>query len=84
MRFRYISHCQMPPLTAHADAVEKAVLILVRFFIYTHTLCTCAAKDLDSLHIYTGSPEPSSLDTVMSASTEVKCAWQRSFDLLFV
>ena len=60
----------MPPLIAHADAVEQAVLILVWFLIYSHTLCMQAAKDLASLHIYIGSPEPSFLDTAMSTSTK--------------
>ena len=54
------------PLIAHCDAVELIVLILVWFFIYTHALCMQPAKDLASLHIYTGSPEPSFLDTVMN------------------
>ena len=60
----------MPPSIAHGDAVEQAVLILVWFLIYSHTLCMQTAKDLASLHIYTGSPEPSFFDTAMSASTK--------------
>ena len=40
-----------------------------------------AAKDLARLHIYTGSPEPSFLDTAMSPSTKIKCAG--SFNLFF-
>ena len=72
----------MPPLIAHADTVELAISILVWFFIFTHTLCMQAAKDLARLHIYTGSPEPSFLVTAMSACTKIKCAG--SFDLFFV
>ena len=54
-----ITHLQMPLLIAHADAMElAAVLILIWVFIYTHTLCMKAAKDLARLHIYTGSPGP--------------------------
>ena len=41
-----------------------------------------AGKDLASLHIYIGSPEPSFPYTAMNASTKIKCAG--SFDLYFV
>ena len=82
MRFWYLSHWQIPQLIAYADAVELAVLILVWFFINSHTLCMQAAKVLASLHIYAGSLEPSFLDTAMSASTKIKYAV--SFDLFFV
>ena len=71
-----------PPLIAHVDAVELAVPILVLFYTYCHTLCMQAAKEPPSLHIYTGSPEPSFLDIAINASTKIKCA--SSFDLFFV
>ena len=60
----------MPALIAHGDAVEQAILILVWFLIYSHTLCMQAEKDLASLHIYTGSPELSFFETAMSANTK--------------
>ena len=72
----------MPQLIAHAVAVELAVLILVWFFNNSNTLCMQVAKYLASLHIYKGSPEPSFLDTAISASTKIKCAG--SSDLFFV
>ena len=72
----------MSPLIAHADAVKLAILILVLVFIYIHTLCMQSAVALASLHIYTGSPETTFLDTAMGTSTQIKCA--SSFDLFCV
>ena len=56
-----ITYWQMFSLIAYADTVELTVFILVRFFVYIHTLCIQAAKDLMSLHIYTGLLKPSFL-----------------------
>ena len=76
-----LSLWQLPQLAALTDALELYILIMVRSFINSYTLCMQAAKDLASLLIYTRSPEPSFLDTAMSASTKVKCAG--SYDLFF-
>ena len=39
----------MPQLITHAGAVELAILILVGSFVYNHTLCMQAVKELESL-----------------------------------
>ena len=64
----------MPPLIAHADAVKLVVYFFVSIFIYIHSWCMQAIKSLASLHIYTGSPGPSFLDSKVSTSTKIKCA----------
>ena len=42
----FFTYWQMHLLTGHAEAMELAVLILFWVFIYIHTFCIQAAKDL--------------------------------------
>ena len=55
----------MHPSIAHANAAELAVsLHLYQYFVFA------SEKALVSLHVYTGWPEPSVLDTAISTSTK--------------
>ena len=66
----------MPPLIAHANALEIAQSFhLYQYFVFA------SENALVSLHVYIGSPEPSVLGTDINTRNKIECAG--SFDLFF-